>query len=379
MSSKTYQSNQLIFMLDSLFKQNSSGVLSLTTQVDLWQQQRSCILILREGALVYGGTQVPSAQEFCLRLGEALKPNLIKAALSVELLEMLIRMRASTWQEVEALMNTKVLLMIEKFASHPGEMQWQPSNDFDLSYGKDRHGLNWNDIQLELKNRQHKWLSFASNVPSMDAIPVVSLQQFKQIDNPQVQEHIKNSVDGNQTLVDIAEKMGKDPLNIAKSYFIWANKGWVSFVSIPTNNQAIAESKKIEISPASAQPQPNFNLPTVLSVDDSPIVQTSIKRALNEYYNVLLANNAVKALEILHQCQVELMLLDLTMPDVDGLEFCKTIRGIPKFQDLPIVMVTARDGLVNKMRGRIAGTNKYITKPFEPEELRQVVSQYIKK
>jgi hypothetical protein len=124
MSSKTYQSNQLIFMLDSLFKQNSSGVLSLTTQVDLWQQQRSCILILREGALVYGGTQVPSAEEFCLRLGEALKPNLIKAALSVavekaknlndpvELLEMLIRMRAFTWQEVEALMNTKVLLMI---------------------------------------------------------------------------------------------------------------------------------------------------------------------------------------------------------------------------------------------------------------------------
>jgi CheY-like chemotaxis protein len=254
----------------------------------------------------------------------------------------------------------------------------------DDSYDKDRHGLNWNDIQLELKNRQHKWLSFASNVPSMDAIPVVSLQQFKQIDNPQVQEHIKNSVDGNQTLVDIAEKMGKDPLNIAKSYFIWANKGWVSFVSIPINNQAIAESKKIEISSAKAvetlaQPQPNFNLPTVLSVDDSPIVQTSIKRALNEQYNVLLANNAVKALEILHQCQVELMLLDLTMPDVDGLEFCKTIRGIPKFQDLPIVMVTARDGLVNKMRGRIAGTNKYITKPFEPEELRQVVSQYIKK
>ena len=67
------------------------------------------------------------------------------------------------------------------------------------------------------------------------------------------------------------------------------------------------------------------------------------------------------------------------MPDVDGLEFCKTIRAIPKFQDLPIVMVTARDGLVNKMRGRIAGTDKYITKPFEPEELRQVVSQYIKK
>ena len=91
----------------------------------------------------------------------------------------------------------------------------------------------------------------------------------------------------------------------------------------------------------------------------------------------MLANNATQALTILHESKVELMLLDLTMPDVDGLEFCKTIRAMTKFQNLPIVMVTARDGLVNKMKGRIAGTSRYLTKPFKPEELRQVVQEYI--
>lgn len=66
------------------------------------------------------------------------------------------------------------------------------------------------------------------------------------------------------------------------------------------------------------------------------------------------------------------------MPDVDGLEFCKTIRQMSKFRDLPIVMVTARDGLIDKMKGQIAGTNKYLTKPFQPEELQEVVKKYIK-
>lgn len=78
-------------------------------------------------------------------IGEALKPNLIRAALSVanekitnsesfvELLESLIRIRAFTWQEVEALMNTKVLLILEKFIYHPGEAQWETNNSFDLS------------------------------------------------------------------------------------------------------------------------------------------------------------------------------------------------------------------------------------------------------
>jgi twitching motility two-component system response regulator PilG len=65
------------------------------------------------------------------------------------------------------------------------------------------------------------------------------------------------------------------------------------------------------------------------------------------------------------------------MPDIDGLDFCKTIRKIPKFKDLPVIMVTARDGFVDKLKGQIAGTNKYITKPFQPEELLEIVNKYI--
>ncbi|MEM8720475.1 MAG: response regulator [Cyanobacteria bacterium P01_G01_bin.39] len=403
MLSRKYTSNQLITILENLFQENSNGILYLKTDVQSWRKQRAGILILRRGALVYGGTQVPQVEELCKGIGKDLKSNLINTALPVaikrvkdpnsirEILELLVKLNVFTWQGIEDLMRLKVERVLEKFIDHSGELTLEPHDNFDLSYGKNQHSLNWTDIQQKLRQRQQQWQNYAPQIPSMDAVPVVTTQQLRLINNPQVKEHFKNSVDGSRSLVDIAEKMGKDPLKVAKSYVDWVSKGWVSFVSIPATNVAISEAQQqISASVAQTQAKPKHNtatpnqtqanqhLPIVLSVDDSAIIQLSIKRALQDHYQVLLANSAAQALEIMNQSKIELMLLDLTMPDVDGLEFCKTIRAMTKFHDLPIVMVTARDGLVNKMKGRIAGTSKYLTKPFEAEELRQVVAQCLR-
>ncbi len=411
MPSQKYESGQLNSILNSLFKKGANGVLCLETQVSSWFHQRSCLLILRNGALTYGEKNVatiPSNQDFCQMLGNKLKPNLINAALSVarekitnpnstrELTELVIKMRVFTWQEVEALIMTQVVLILEQFLSHPGKAEWQASDEFDFSYGEDKHGLDRSQIEQQLKLRQQKWQQYAPTIPSMDAIPYVTPEQLQQIGDRDVKQHLAGSADGKHTLVDIANRMGKDPLKVAKSYTNWVNNGWVSIGTTPRNDRAVSNAKaKIQLiqdaiksndnAPKSAsinnpvnQTPDNQNLPIVLSVDDSPIIQTTIKRALQEQYNVLLADKAADALKILHQHPVRLMLLDLTMPDVDGLEFCKIVRQIDKFRDLPIVMVTARDGLVNKMKGHIAGTSKYLTKPFKPEELRAVVAEYLK-
>ena len=373
MSLQKYESGKLSYVLESLFKENASGVLSLKSQVSSWHNQRSCVLMLRNGALVYGElniSKIPNNQEICQLLGEKLRPNMINAALAVaknritnptsvrEFIELLITMRVFTWQEVEAFMITKIVVILEQFLSNPGQVNWQPNVDFDLSYGENKHCLNWLDIKQEINQRQQKWEQYAPIIPSMDGIPFVTSEQLQKIGDRNVKKHLASSANGKNTLLDIADKMGKDPLKVAKSYVNWVNNGWVSFDKISELNQK--------------------NLATVLSVDDSAIIQVSIRRALQEHYNVLLANNASDALKILNEKSVELMLLDLTMPDVDGLEFCQKIRAIPKFRDLPIIMVTARDGLVNKMKGHIAGTNKYLTKPFEPEQLRKIVGHYIK-
>ena len=117
---------------------------------------------------------------------------------------------------------------------------------------------------------------------------------------------------------------------------------------------------------------------TILAVDDSAVMQGVVKQILGKDYRVLVADNAVDALSTIYHEQVSVLLLDISMPGIDGLELCRTVRSIPQFQDLPIVMLTARDGAFDKVQGRLAGATEYLTKPFEAEKLREVINQFIK-
>ncbi|MGC9505003.1 response regulator [Baaleninema sp.] len=116
--------------------------------------------------------------------------------------------------------------------------------------------------------------------------------------------------------------------------------------------------------------------PTVLAVDDSPVMQKTIQRILGDDYRVLLADNALDALSLIYHEPISVVLLDVTMPEIDGLEMCRTVRSLPQFQSLPIVMLTARDKAFDKVKGHLAGATEYLTKPFDADRLLEVVRQY---
>lgn len=118
--------------------------------------------------------------------------------------------------------------------------------------------------------------------------------------------------------------------------------------------------------------------PTILAVDDSPVMRKLIQQTLETQYNVLLADNAVDALSSIYHQHIDLLLLDVTMPGVDGLELCRTVRSLPQFQSLPIIMLTARDGAFDKVQGRLAGATEYLTKPFNADNLLATVGNFVK-
>lgn len=115
---------------------------------------------------------------------------------------------------------------------------------------------------------------------------------------------------------------------------------------------------------------------TVLAVDDSPVMRTTIERALGSKYHVVVKDNALDALSVIYHEPIAVLLLDVSMPEIDGLELCRTVRNLPQFQDLPIIMLTARDKAFDKVKGRMAGATEYLTKPFDAQQLRQIVDQY---
>ncbi len=118
---------------------------------------------------------------------------------------------------------------------------------------------------------------------------------------------------------------------------------------------------------------------TILVVDDSPTVRKLISGKLEKCgHEVICSGDGVEAMEALATIKPDLILLDITMPRMDGYQVCKEIRANEVLKDVPVVMISGKDGFFDKVRGRMAGTSGYITKPFGPETLMKAVESYLR-
>ena len=106
----------------------------------------------------------------------------------------------------------------------------------------------------------------------------------------------------------------------------------------------------------------------ILVVDDEQAVRESLRRSLRfNGYEVLTANDGLEALETVRAENPELLILDIMMPNMDGLDVCRSLRS--EGWDRPILVLTARDGVSDRVAGLDAGADDYLPKPFALEEL----------
>jgi CheY-like chemotaxis protein len=117
---------------------------------------------------------------------------------------------------------------------------------------------------------------------------------------------------------------------------------------------------------------------TILVVDDSPTVRKLISGKLEKSgHTVVLAVDGMDALAKINEIIPDLVLLDITMPRMDGYQVCKLIRSNNSTKDVPVVMISGKDGFFDKVRGRMAGSTGYITKPFGPDTLMRTIDAYL--
>lgn len=108
----------------------------------------------------------------------------------------------------------------------------------------------------------------------------------------------------------------------------------------------------------------------VLVVDDlEPNVKLLEAKLLSEYYTVFTANNGFKALEILAKNKIDVILLDVMMPEMDGFETCRRIKANPETTHIPVVMVTALSDIEDRVKGLEAGADEFLTKPVNDTAL----------
>lgn len=109
--------------------------------------------------------------------------------------------------------------------------------------------------------------------------------------------------------------------------------------------------------------------PTVLVVDDQPINTKLLQRRLQrEDMRVTTAANGIECLKSVEEDRPDLILLDVMMPEMDGIEACKRLKADPKTRDIPVIFITARTSQEGKIEGLRTGATDYITKPIDLEE-----------
>jgi two-component system, chemotaxis family, response regulator PixG len=116
----------------------------------------------------------------------------------------------------------------------------------------------------------------------------------------------------------------------------------------------------------------------IVCIDDSPTILQEIKRFLDsDKFQVTAIDDPVKAVSQIFIINPDLILLDITMPRINGYKLCGLLRNSGKCDQVPIIMVSGNTGLIDKTRAKLAGATDYFTKPFTREGLNQVIDKYL--
>ena len=94
-------------------------------------------------------------------------------------------------------------------------------------------------------------------------------------------------------------------------------------------------------------------------------------------YEVVTAQDGFEALAVLARSTPALVFIDIMMPRLDGYQACALIKGNPQFAKIPVIMLSSKDGLFDRARGRLVGSDQYLTKPFTREELLAAVESHL--
>ncbi|HQV80240.1 MAG: twitching motility response regulator PilG [Agitococcus sp.] len=123
----------------------------------------------------------------------------------------------------------------------------------------------------------------------------------------------------------------------------------------------------------------NFDGLKVMVIDDSKTIRRTAETLLQKAgCTVITATDGFDALAKIADTNPDIIFVDIMMPRLDGYQTCALIKNNSAFKTTPVIMLSSKDGLFDKAKGRIVGSDEYLTKPFSKEELFTAIRQYVK-
>ncbi len=236
--------------------------------------------------------------------------------------------------------------------------------------------MSFTSADVSLKQMQEVWNTWSevglANF-SPDFAPVLRRPELlEQQVSPSVYKNFVILMNGKYTLRDLAVKMKQSLLPVTRSLLPYILKGIIELVEVP--DLPIRSEIKKKTTTKSIPTGP-----LIACVDDSPQVCQMLEGIITQNgLRFMKIQDAVQALPILIEHKPDLIFLDLVMPVASGYEICTQLRRISIFANTPVIILTGSDGLLDRVRAKVAGSTDFITKPVAVDKVMGMVRKYLR-
>lgn len=225
-------------------------------------------------------------------------------------------------------------------------------------------------VQQELNN----WYNAGLVHYSPNAVPIIKRpDELRQCVSAKTYQTLETLIHGNATLRDLARATGQSLLNLTRvlaPHFQRDLIGLNHVPDFPKPGESSVASSPVEV--------PTTNAPLIACIDDSPQVCKSMERIIQAAgYSYLSIEDSVHALPLLLEKKPSLIFLDLVMPIASGYEICTQIRRISVFKDVPVIILTGKDSIVDRVRAKVVGASDFLAKPVNTNKVMEIVRQYV--
>ena len=230
-------------------------------------------------------------------------------------------------------------------------------------------------VVTQVMQQVQEWKQWHPHIQSPDQVPTI-------VDGAALEEALPIStvktllsyIDGQTNLRQIARLLSRDISAVTRALYPCIQRGWIQ-VSEPELPASSTTGRRRAWSRSIGEDRPT---PCVVCLDDASTVRHTVDALLKRNgYQSISFEHPIAALSQFFEVKPDLILCDITMPNLDGYEVCAMLRQSTQFRQTPIIMLTGRDGFIDRVRAQMVGATDYLAKPFGEEELITLVEQYI--
>lgn len=237
------------------------------------------------------------------------------------------------------------------------------------------------EILPEVELLWSDWKKSALAPYSPNSVPVLkNLKELKKVTSPKVYRTLVRAIDGERTFRDLATLIDRDLRKLTLYFIPYVRKGIVNLEVLPDKEKL----QKTPISAQSAKSIPGAKTvtssfkATIVCVDDSPLICRQMQSILEKAgYKFIAIQDSIKAVPALIETKPDLIFLDLVMPVANGYEICSQIRRVSGLKETPVIILTGKDGMVDRVRAKMVGSSGFMPKPVNAKKVLAAVKKYL--